>query len=313
MLFVTDGFESDCIAGLLEPLSDVVVTPPGVSALVTEPSVEHASLKRDHLQETSQKCGDQIEDFNTGQSLMSVLWDTLRSYVSGRGSKEEDTLLVKSPLRTEAKCQTIAVLQKYNDRPLPAVYRVHPLCLPPLENERKSGDYLLIHPYNVFVRRCCMPSVDAVFLNHRKGVLTCKLIRIPAPTDSEDLHSKYVSKSDDLHRQENAAVPAAKASSISVHVQLYVIEDIYDSLSDTFKEYLDKVTLNKRIGHDSLLMSSVARLVLDVRIGARVNLEVVTSASGRHVSEIQITPLGNLVCTLVVSCLIDCLIGWWTV
>lgn len=142
-----------------------------------------------------------------------------------------------------------------------------------------------------------MPSVDAVFLNHRKGVLTCKLIRIPDPTDSEDLHSKHISKSDELHRQENAAVPTAKASSVNVHVQLYVIEDIYDSLSDSFKEYLDKVTLNKRIGHDSLLMSSVARLVLDVRIGARVNLEIVTSASGHLVSEIQITPLGNLVCT----------------
>lgn len=300
LLFVTDGFESDCIAGLLEPLSDVVVAPPGVSALVTESSVEHAGLKRDHLQQTSQNCAGQIEDFNTGQSLMSVLWNTLRSYVSGRGSKEED-MLVKGPLRTQAKCQTIAVLQKYNHRPLPAVYRVHPLCLPPLENEWKSNDYLLIHPYNVFVRRCCMPSVDAVFLNHRKGVLTCKLIRIPDTTDSEDLHSKHVNKPGELNRQENAAVPTAKASSVSVHVQLYVIEDIYDSLSDSFKEYLDKVTLNKRIGHDSLLMSSVARLVLDVRIGARVNLEVVTSASGRLVSEIQITPLGNLVCTLLVD------------
>jgi hypothetical protein len=57
-------------------------------------------------------------------------------------------------------------------------------------------------------------------------------------------------------------------------------------------------------------MSSVSRLVLDVRIGARVNLEVVTSASGRLVSEIQITQLGNLVCTLVVDCLIDWLIVW---
>jgi len=297
LLFVTDGFESDCIAGLLEPLSEVVVTPPGVSALVTESLVEHASLKRDLLPQTSQKCGGQIEDFSRGQSVTSVLWDTLRSYMSGRG----DMLSVKGPLRTEAKCQTVTVLQKCNHRPLPAVYRVHPLCLPPSENERKSGDYLLIHPYNVFVRRCCMPSVDAVFLNHRKGVLTCKLIRIPDPTDSEGLHSKHVSKSDELHRQENAAVPTAKVSSVSVHVQLYVIEDIYDSLSDSFKEYLDKVTLNKRIGHDSLLMSSVARLVLDVRIGARVNLEVVTSASGCHVSEIQITPLGKLVCTLVVD------------
>jgi peroxin-1 len=108
------------------------------------------------------------------------------------------------------------------------------------------------------------------------------------------LYSKHVSKSDELNRQENAAVPTAKASSVSVHVQLYVIEDIYDSLSDSFKKYLDKVTLNKRIGHDSLLMSSVARLVLDVRFGARVNLEVVTSASEHRVSEIQITPLGNL-------------------
>ena len=301
LLFVTDGFESDCIAGLLEPLSDVVVTPPGVSALVTESSVEHASLKGDLLQQTSQQCGGQIEDFRTGQSLMSVLWGTLRSYVSGRGSKKEDTLLVKGLLRTEAKCQTVTVLQKCNHRPLPAVYRVHPLCLPPSENERKSGDYLLIHPYNVFVRRCCMPSVDAVSLNHRKGVLTCKLIRIPDPTDSEDLRKKHVSKSDELHTQETAAVPTAKASSVSVHMQLYVIEDIYDSLSDSFKEYLDKVTLNKRTGHDSLLMSLVARLVLDVRIGARVNMEVVTSASGCLVSEIQITPLGNLVCTLVVE------------
>jgi len=264
---------------------------------VTESSVEHASLKRDLLQQTSQTCGGQIENSSTGQSLMSVVWDTLRSYVSGRGSNKEDVLLVKGPLRTEAKCQTIAVLQKCNHRPLPTVYRVHPLCLPPSENERKSGDYLLIHPYNVFVRRCCMPSVDAVFLNHRKGVLTCKLIRIPDPTDSEDLHSKHISKSDELHRQENAALPTAKASSVNVHVQLYVIEDIYDSLSDSFKEYLDKVTLNKRIGHDSLLMSSVARLVLDMRIGARVNLEIVTSGSGHLVSEIQITPLGNLVCT----------------
>jgi len=267
---------------------------------VTESSVEHAGPKRDHLQQTSQKCGGQIEDFSTGQFLKSVLWNTLRSYVSGRGSEKED-MLVKGPLRTQAKCRTVAVLQKYNHRPLPAVYRVHPLCLPPLENERKSGDYLLIHPYNVFVRRCCMPSVDAVFLNHRKGVLTCKLIRIPDPTYSEDLYSKHVSKSDELNRQENAAVPTAKASSVSVHVQLYVIEDIYDSLSDSFKKYLDKVTLNKRIGHDSLLMSSVARLVLDVRFGARVNLEVVTSASEHRVSEIQITPLGNLVCALLVD------------
>lgn len=310
LLFVTDGFESDCNAGLLEPLSDVVVTPPGVSALVNESSVEHGSIKRDHLHQISQKCGGQIEDFSTGQSLKYMLWDTLRSYVSGRGSQKEDMLLVKGPLRTEAKCQTIAVLQKCNHRPLPAVYRVHPLCHQPSENERRSGDYLLIHPYNVFVRRCCVPNVDAVFLNHRKGVLTCKLTRIPDPTDSEVLLSKHVSKSDELHRQENAAVPTAKASSVSVHVQLYVIEDIYDSLSDSSKEYLDKVTLNKRIGHDSLLMSSVSRLVLDVRIGARVNLEVVTSASGRLVSEIQITQLGNLVCTLVVDCLIDWLIVW---
>jgi hypothetical protein len=142
-----------------------------------------------------------------------------------------------------------------------------------------------------------MPNVDAIFLNHRKGVLTCKLVRIPDPTDSEDLHSKHGSKRDELHRQENAAVPTAKASSVSVHVQLYVIEDIYDSLSDSFKEYVDKVTVNKRVGHDSLLLSSVTRLILDVRIGARVNLEVVTSASGRPIFEIQITPLGNLVCT----------------
>jgi hypothetical protein len=297
VLFVTDGFESDCIVGLLEPLSDVVVSPPGVSALVTESSVEHANLNRDLLQPTSQKCGGQIEDFSPGQSLMSVLWDTLRSYVSGRGSEKEDMSLVKDPLRTEANCQTITILQKCNHRPLPAVYRVHPLCLPPSENERKSGDYLLIHPYNVFVRRCCMPSLDADFLNNRKGVLTCKLVRIPDPTDSEDLRSKHGSKHDELHRQENAAVLTAKAASVSVHVQLFVIEDIYDSLSDSFKDYLDKVTVNKIIGHDSLLMSSVTRLILDVRIGARVNLEVVTSASGRPVSEMQITPLGNLVCT----------------
>ena len=303
VLFVTEGFESDCIAGLLEPLSDVVVTPPGVSALATESLVEHASLKRDLLKQTSQNCGGQIEDFRPGRSVMSVLWDTLKSYVSDRGSKKEDMLLVKGPPRTEAKCQnhTITVLQKCNHRPLPAVYRVHPLCLPPSANERKSGDYLLIHPYNVFVRRCCMPSVDAVFLNHREGALTCKLIRIPDPTDSEDLHNKHGSKNDELHRQESAAVPIGKVSSVSVHVQLYVIEDIYDSLSDSFKEYLDKVTLNKRIGHDSLLMSAIARLVLDVRIGARVNLEVVTSVAGHHVSEIQITQLGNLVCIYVID------------
>jgi hypothetical protein len=296
VLFVTDGFESDCIAGVLEPLSDVVVTPPGASTLVNESSVEYTSLKRDLLKQTSQNCDGQIEDFSPGQSLMSMLWDTLRSYVSDRGSKKEDALM-KDPLRTEAKRQTITVLQKCNHRPLPAVYRVHPLCLPSSENERKSGDYLLLHPYNVFIRRCCMPSVDAVFFNRNKGVLTCKLMRIADPTDSKDSHSKRGSKYGELHRQENATVRTAKASSVSIHVQLYVIEDIYDSLSDSFKEYLDEVTVNKRIGHDSLLVSAAARLVLDVRIGARVTLEVVTCAAGCLVSEIQITPLGNLVCT----------------
>lgn len=288
-LFVTDGFESDCIAGLLEPLSDVVVTPPGTSALVTESSFEHASLKRDLLKQTSQTYDGEIEDFSPAQPFMSVLWDILRSYVSDRGSRKEDAL-VKDPLGTESKRQTITVLQNRNHRPLPAVYRVHPLCLPSSGDERKSGDYLLLHPYNVFVRRCCMPNVDAGFLNHTDGALTCKLIRIPDPTDSEDSHSKHGGKFNELHRQEIAAVCTA-----SVHVQLYVIEDIYDILSDSFKECLDKVTLSTRTGHDSLLVSSVARVVLDTRIGARVNLEVVTSAARCVVSEIQITPLGNLV------------------
>jgi hypothetical protein len=244
----------------------------------------------------TQKSDDQTEDISPSQSLVSVLWDALRSYVSGRGSKKED-LLVQGSLRTEAEHQTITALQKCNHRPLPAVYRVHPLHLPSSENERKSGDYLLLHPYNVFVRRCCMPSVDPLSFNHREGVLTCRLVRVCALTDSEDLHIKRGSKHVEVRRQETATVPTAEASPVSVHVQLYVIEDIYDSLSDSFKEYLDKVTVNKRIGHDSLLVSADARSVLGVRIGGRVTLEVVTSTARCLVSEIQITPLGNLVCT----------------
>jgi len=289
VLFVADGFESDCAVGLLEPLSDVVVTLP-----VTETSVEHTNLKTDILRQKSQKCGDQTENLKLGQSFVPLLWNTLRSYVSDRGAKKD--LLVESPFRTKPEHQTISLLKKCNNEPLPVVYRVHPLHLPASENERKNGDYLLLQPYNVFVTRCCMPSVDAAFLNSRKGVLTCKLIRIPDPSDSEDSLSKRASKDDEFHRHDSSSVPSSKTTSVSVHVQLYVIEDIYMNLSSSSKEYLDKVTIYTKIGHDALLVPSVVRSVLGAQIGAKVTLEVLTTTARSLVSEIQITPLGNWVC-----------------
>jgi hypothetical protein len=141
-----------------------------------------------------------------------------------------------------------------------------------------------------------MPNVDAAFLNSRKGVLTCKLIRLPEPSGSEGSHSKHASKGDESHRQETSSVPLSNVTPLSVHVQLYVIEDVYKSLSDNAKEYLDKMTVNERIEHDSLLVPAVVRAVLGVRIGARVTLEVLTTSARSLPSEIQITPLGNWVC-----------------
>ncbi|KDR12608.1 Peroxisome biogenesis factor 1 [Zootermopsis nevadensis] len=282
-----DGFDSTSAAGLLEPLSDVVVTPPG-----TNTSVEHTDLQTDLLRQKLQKCDDQIENLKTSQSLVSVIWNALRSYMSDSSANKED-MLVKCLCRTEAEHQTIAVLKKYNDNPLPVVYRVHPLHLPSSKLERKSEDNLLLHPYNVFVRRCCMPSVDTDYVNSRKGVLTCKLIRVSDPSGFKASRSKHGSKNDESHMHENSMVSSLGTVSASVHVLLYVIEDIYMSLSDSFKEYLDKVTVNKEIGHDSLLVSAVTRSVLGVEIGERVNLEVVDSAAMPLLSEIQITPLGN--------------------
>lgn len=267
-----------------------MVSPPGTgTTLVTEPLVEHT---KDILKQESQKYDDQTSI--SGQSLMSMLWNTLRSYVSDRSAKREH-MTVKGPPRTEDEHQTIAVLKKYMHKPLPVVYRIHPMHLPSSENER-SLDSLLSQPYNVFVRRCCMPNVDAAFLNSRKGVLTCKLIRLPEPSGSEDSHSKRVSKSDEFHRQETSNVPLSKVTPVSVHVQLYVIEDVYKSLSDNAKEYLDEMTVDERIGHDSLLVSAVTRTVMGMRIGARVNLEVLMTSARSLPSEIQITPLGNWVC-----------------
>jgi hypothetical protein len=141
-----------------------------------------------------------------------------------------------------------------------------------------------------------MPNVDAAFLNSRKGMLTCKLIKLPEPSNFEDPYSKHVSNGDEFHRQETSNVPLSKVTLVSVHVQLYVIEDVYNSLSDTAKDYLNKMTVDERIGHDSLLVSAVTRAVLGVRIGARVNVEVLTTSARALPSEIQITPLGNWVC-----------------
>lgn len=291
--FFTDGLESHSAAGLLEPLSDVVVSPPGTgTTLVTDSLVEYTNLETDIFKQESQKYDHQTPI--SGQSLTSLLWNTLRSYVSDRGAKRED-MMVEGPPRTEAEHQTIAVLKKYTHKPLPVVYRVHPLHLPSSENER-SVDSLLSQPYNVFVRRCCMPNVDAAFLNSRKGVLTCKLIRLPESSGSEGSHNKHVSKGDEFHRQETSIVPLSKVTPISVHVQMYVIEDVYKSLSDNAKEYLDEMTIDGRIGHDSLLVSAVTRTVLGMRIGARVNLEVLTTSVRSLPSEIQITPLGSWVC-----------------
>jgi hypothetical protein len=290
---VTDGFESNSAAGLLEPLSDVVVSPPGTgTVLATESSlVEHTNLETDILKQESQKC-DQASI--SGQSIISMLWNTLRSYVPDKSAKRED-MMVKGPCKAEAENQTIAVLKKFNQKPLPVVYRVHPLHFSSPENEG-SVDSLLSQPYNVFVRRCCMPNVDTTFLNSKKGVLICKVVRLPGPSGCEDCDRKPVSKGNEFHRQEIFNVPLPKITPISVHVQLYVIEDVYKSLSDSEKEYLDKMTLDERTGHDSLLVSEVARAVLGTQIGARVNVEVVTTSAKSLPSEIQITPLGNWVC-----------------
>jgi hypothetical protein len=291
VLHFTDGFESNSAAGLLEPLSDVVVAPPGT---VTT-AVEHTNLVTDVLRQESQKCDDQTENSKLSQSLMSVLWNALRSYVSDRSANKED-MLVKGPYRTEKQHQTIAVLKEYTQKPLRVVYRVHPLRLPSSENERRRGDYLLLQPYNVFVRRCCMPSVNIDFLNSRKGVLTCKLIRFADPSGFKASFGKHGSTDDELHVHETSVVSSSKTTSLSVHVLLYVIEDIYESLSDGFKEYLDKVTTSKRIGHDSVLVPAVARSVLGVQTGERVSLEVLDAAVVPPLSEIQITPLGSWVC-----------------
>jgi hypothetical protein len=290
VLFVTDGFDSNSAAGFLELLSDVVVSPPGTGTmLATESSlVEHTNLETDILKQESQKC-DQASV--SGQPITSVLWNTLRSYLSDRSAKRED-MKVKGP---EVEDQTIAVLKKYNQKPFPVVYRVHPLQFPTPENSR-SVDSLLLQPYNVFVRRCCMPNVDTTFLNSRKGVLICKLVRLPEPSGCEDCHRSPVSKANEFHMQEIFNVPLPKGTPVSVHVQLYVIEDVYKSLSDNEKEYLDKMTLDERIRHDSLLVPTVARAVLGTQIGARVNVEVVTTSAKSLPSEIQITPLGNWVC-----------------
>jgi hypothetical protein len=122
------------------------------------------------------------------------------------------------------------------------------------------------------------------------------LIRVPDPLGFKASLSKHGSTDDEFHMHENSVVSSSKTTSVSVHVLLYVIEDIYMSLSDSFKEYLNKVTINKKIGHDSLLVSAVTRSVLGVQIGERVNLEVLDTAAMPLLSEIQITPLGNWVC-----------------
>jgi hypothetical protein len=292
-LFVTDGFESNSAAGFLELLSDVVVSPPGTgTTLSTESSLsKHTNLETDILNQGSQKC-DQASV--SGQPITSMLWNTLRSYVSDRSAKRED-MKMKGLCKTEAEDHTIAVLKKYNQKPFPVVYRVHPLQFPTPEDAR-NVDSLLLQPYNVFVRRCCMPNVDTTFLNSKKDVLICKLVRLPEPSGCEDCHRNPVSKANEFHRQEIFNLPLPKGTSVSVHVQLYVIEDVYKSLSDNEKAYLDKMTLDERIGHDSLLVPAVARAVLGTQIGGRVNLEVVTTSAKSLPSEIQITPLGNWVC-----------------
>jgi hypothetical protein len=94
----------------------------------------------------------------------------------------------------------------------------------------------------------------------------------------------------EFHRQEIFNLPLPKGTSVSVHWQLYVIEDVYKSLSDNEKAYLDKMTLDEGIGHGSLLVPAVTQ------IGGRVNLEVVTTSAKSLLSEIQITPLGNWIC-----------------
>lgn len=286
----TDGFDSNSAAGLLEPLSDIVVTPPG-----TNTSVEDMNMETNLLTQKSQKCDDQIVNMKSSQSVTSVLWNALRNYMSVGSANKEDTL-VNGPCRIEAEHVTIAILKKYNDKPLPVVYRVHPLHLPSSENERKSADCLLSQPYNVFVRRCCMPSVVIDFVNSRKGLIICKLTRVPYCSGFKASLSKHGSTDVEFHMPENSMVSSSRTASLSVHVLLFVIEDIYMSLSDSFKEYLDKVTVSKKIGHDSILVSAITRSVLGVQFGERVSLEVLDTAATSLLSEIHITPVGNWVC-----------------
>ncbi|XP_069678214.1 peroxisomal ATPase PEX1 isoform X2 [Periplaneta americana] len=280
-----DGLESNCAAGLLEPLSDVIIAPP-----VAKPTlIEEEKMEGNAFNEISEKYEHQNEDFESNKSLTSSLWKSFKSYIF---VDSRTNPVVEDPFQTEEEHQSISVLERHKQNPYSVIYRVHPFCAPVSEKENESMDYLLLQPYNVFIRKCCMPLFDNEVINNRKNGLICTLTRIFSPLETEDTANKQSSKDLKLHRPKSSILLPSGTNLCNIHVQLFVIEDIYNNLSERLKEYLDIVTVNKPNGHLSLLVTDVTRSIIGATVGSRVSLEVLPAvSSSSHLSEIQLIPL----------------------
>ena len=253
---VADDIDTDCTVGLLQPLSDVVVAPPGSTPTPAKPP-----------QQTKQS--------EPSQSLAQLLMGTFRSLIPSQVPSKQVTGIEDDDAKRKA------LLEKLSKKPSPLICRVHKLNPPEPANK---VDKLLFQPYNVLIRRCWVPDLDATDL------LVCKLRRGPAPPDT----TKHNSKDDN----EDKSKPASDGRQERVYARLLVIEDIYEELSAAMKEFVDRETLKKKTGHLSILVSDMVRTVLGRKVGGRVCLEFVSSNSGHVISGIELTPLGDWVGTL---------------
>ncbi|PSN54769.1 Peroxisome biogenesis factor 1, partial [Blattella germanica] len=263
-----DHIDSNSPVGLLEPLTDVVVAPPsGNSTSVEDPK---------HVPEDVKESGN----VESSESITGGFWKSFTNLMSMGGNK--GTVNIKPEEDEDSRRR--AILRKCRMKPLPLLCRVHPLNPHHVENDK---DKLLTHPFNVFIRRWCMPSIDTEEMSDRNGVLICKLTKVPLPSE---IARTPPNKEGEQHGSKNSSSLLFDAQQKCIYARLVVIEDVYENLSDKAKEYLDRVTLRQKSGHVSILISDIARRSLNTKVRTRVSLEILPS-SGHQLSGIQITPL----------------------
>ncbi|KAJ9590978.1 hypothetical protein L9F63_015984, partial [Diploptera punctata] len=241
------NIDTDCTVGLLQPLTDVVVAPPGTKPAQTKPV-------------------EQSKQNESNQSLAQLLIGTFRNLIPTQSPNKHVTGI------EDDDSKRLALLQKLSKKRSPLICRVHRLKPPEPVN---SADKLLLQPYNVFVRRCWVPDLDT------KDLFLCKLRRGPTPPDT----TKSTSKEDDKKSSDGRKE--------SVYARLIIVEGILEELSDIMKEYVNKETFKQKTGHLIILVSDAVRTILGRKVGGRVCLEFVTSASSQVVSGIEFSPLGH--------------------